>query len=380
MAEESSTGRNKGKTAEAEDVSEAVDGTVVDDAPEQEETPESQPAAKDGKRRKGLSVFAGLLLGGALAALIGFGAARTIVPEGWPFPGVTPEPDPLAVALSEQQAALASLETHLKDFSTRLGALESDTRLEQLGADLAEAKVRIGALADMVNAIDGRLAAVEKIPQGSSNEAAEAAARAYERELVAIRKMLDIELAQIRAAQEAANADNQSAEQAAQEATTRAALAQLVAALDSGQPFDGALAKIAELTGRNPPPELAEAARAGVVTLNDLQGTFPQAARAALSASVSALVAEGKIGRFEGFMRSQLGTRSLEPKPGDDPDAVLSRAEAALKQGDIDTALREIAALPEAGRSAMADWAAMAQSRLAAQKAIEALTAELNSQ
>ncbi len=375
MAEESSPDRKEGETAAAEVVSE-----VVEDATDDETAPEPQEAAPVVKPRKGLSVFAGLLLGGALAALIGFGAARTIVPEGWPFPGVPPEPDPLAIALSEQQEMLVTLEGRLEDFTARLEALESDTRLEQLSADLAVARTRIGELSDLVNAIDARLSEVEKIPQGSGSEAAEAAARAYERELATMREMLDSELAQIRAAQEAANADSQSAEAAAREAAMRAALAQVVAALDSGQPFEEALAKLGELAGKTPPPELTEAAKTGVVTLNALQGAFPKAARAALSASITVLVSEGKIGRFEGFMRSQLGTRSLEPKPGDDPDAVLSRAEAALKQGNIEAALREIAALPEAGRAEMADWIAMAKSRQAAQKAIEALTAELNTQ
>jgi hypothetical protein len=42
---------------------------------------------------------------------------------------------------------------------------------------------------------------------------------------------------------------------------------------------------------------------------------------------------------------------------------VLSRAEAAVRDGRLADALAEIAALPEDGRSAMADWAARAENR-----------------
>jgi len=315
------------------------------------------------ERRKGVSVFAGLLLGGALAAVLGFAAARSIVPEGWPFPGVTPEPDPLAIAVEQQSARVDNLDSRLVGFADRMAALEGDTSVADLRANLKTATARIDNLTGVINAIDARLLEVEKIPRGSGTEAAEAAARAYERELSAMRELLDGELAQIRATQEAANADSQSAQAAAQEAATRAALAQVLAALDSGQPFDTALATLADVSGKTSPAGLAETAKAGVVTLNALQASYPEAARAALAASITALVAEGKIGRFEGFMRSQLGTRSLEPK-----------------QGGMDAALAEIAALPEAGQAKMADWVASAKSRAETLAAIQALTADLNTQ
>jgi len=327
-----------------------------------------------------MSVLAGLLLGGALAGMLGFAAARTIVPEGWPFPGVPPKPDPLAIALAEQRADLGTLDTRLTDYASRLAALEGDTRVGDLQTALEAAQARIDSLTDVINALDARLLEVEKIPRGSGTEAAEAAARAYERELAAMREMLDGELAQIRATQQAANADSQSTKNAAREAEMRAALSQVTAGLDNGRPFETALATLADLSGKSPPDVLSKAATTGIITLSDLQAAYPEAARAALSQSIAALVADGTIGRFEGFMRSQLGTRSLEPKEGNDPDAILSRAEAALKQGDIDATLSELAALPEAGRAEMVDWIALAESRRNAIVAVQAMTAELNTQ
>ncbi len=84
------------------------------------------------------------------------------------------------------------------------------------------------------------------------------------------------------------------------------------------------------------------------------------------------------MSRFSAFLRTQLGTRSLEPKAGDDADSVLSRAEAALRQGDIATALTELDALPEAGQPALAEWRAQAETRKAALDAGAVLTQDLN--
>ncbi|MEP2717498.1 MAG: hypothetical protein ABJP42_13320, partial [Pseudophaeobacter sp.] len=73
-----------------------------------------------------------------------------------------------------------------------------------------------------------------------------------------------------------------------------------------------------------------------------------------------------------------LGARSVTPQEGDDPDAVLSRAEAALQSGDVTTALSEIEALPEAAQTAFADWQSAAQTRLAALAAVDQLAQSLN--
>ena len=53
-------------------------------------------------------------------------------------------------------------------------------------------------------------------------------------------------------------------------------------------------------------------------------------------------------------------------------------AEAALAAGDLATVMTEIAALPEEGRAAMADWVAMAEQRLAATNALGTLSQSLN--
>ena len=334
-----------------------------------------------------MPVALGLVLGGVIAAVLGFAAARTIVPEGWPFPGVAPEPDPLAATVERQSAALEALRQQVTDLGGRLTRLEAaleavqaDTRAGDLQAALDQTNRRLAGLSDALTALDARLLEVEKLPQGSGTEAADAAAAAYERELSAMREMLAQELARIEAQQQAAQETGASAEAEAQAATLQAAMAELRGALETGAPFADALATLVKADGGPAPDALSAVADTGIPTQAALQESFPEAARAALAASIDALVAQGKISRVEGFLRSQLGTRSLEPRAGDDPDAVLSRAEAAVKDGDLDAALAELDGLPDAGRAEMADWIRQAETRRAALAAADTLAARLNLQ
>jgi hypothetical protein len=73
------------------------------------------------------------------------------------------------------------------------------------------------------------------------------------------------------------------------------------------------------------------------------------------------------------FLRSQTGARSLTPREGDDPDAVLSRAEAILAEGRPADTLTELAALPPEGQAAMTEWSSRVQLHLAGLDALQAL-------
>jgi hypothetical protein len=180
------------------------------------------------------------------------------------------------------------------------------------------------------------------------------------------------------AAEEAARLRTE-AEAAARTTVARAAFSRLSAALESGGPFSGALSELTEVVGVPVPPELIAVADTGVPTLGDLVRTFPDAARAALAAAIRAGVdAEaGAMERLGAFLRAQTGARSITPREGGDPDAVLSRAEAALGEGRLDDALALIDMLPEPARLEMAGWRAAAERRRAALAAAAALSATL---
>jgi len=74
----------------------------------------------------------------------------------------------------------------------------------------------------------------------------------------------------------------------------------------------------------------------------------------------------------------QIGGRSVEPREGDDPDAILSRTEAAVTSGDLGAVLAEVSALPEGAQATMADWVAMVETRVAADAAMAELAATLD--
>ena len=58
---------------------------------------------------------------------------------------------------------------------------------------------------------------------------------------------------------------------------------------------------------------------------------------------------------------------------GDEPAAVLARAEAALNQGDLAAAIKEVESLPAPSRDAFAGWLADAQARASANDTLSKL-------
>ena len=154
--------------------------------------------------------------------------------------------------------------------------------------------------------------------------------------------------------------------------TPKSARAKLQAALDSGAPYGAA---VADMAGQDLPAILTDNAQSGLPTLQTLRTSFPDAARVALDTALQANMGESWAERVGAFLRGQTGARSLTPREGTDPDAVLSRAEAALAAGDLPTALTELDALPPQAQAALTDWRAKADLRLQAATAVQGLLA-----
>ncbi len=129
-------------------------------------------------------------------------------------------------------------------------------------------------------------------------------------------------------------------------------------ALASGDAFSHAVNSLAARPDIAIPPALSDIASSGTPPLAELRRGFPEAAYGAVQASVMAETGDGWAERSIAFLRSLVVTRSLEPREGDDVDAVLSRMEAQLEAGDLDAVLSEGRALPEAASGSMADWLA----------------------
>lgn len=350
--------------------------------PESPAPVDSQPVAPvttaPHQRRAG-GVIA-LLAGGAVAAVLGFGVARFAVPDGWPLAAT----GPLEARLTEQRAALSALQADLasRPAEDRVAALE--TALIETRSRLAEV-----ALAQGANPLEPRVSALEAgladfAAQPTVEAGVSAALAGFANDLAGLRAELDAQKAVGAADTQnaeavAAAAQARMAEVKAQaaalkaEADATAALAQVQAAVASGAPFGAALAAL-QAAGQEIPPALSAAAD-GLPTLAALQAGFPEAARAALDAALRADMGTSLTQRMTAFLRTQTGARSLTPREGTDPDAVLSRAEAALNDGDLTGALTEIGALPPEAKAALADWQALAERRLAATDALAALVA-----
>ncbi len=130
--------------------------------------------------------------------------------------------------------------------------------------------------------------------------------------------------------------------------------------------------------GVDVPGPLVEGAQDGLPTASALISSFPDAARDALAVARANAADASDAGGVGGFLRNQLGARSVTPREGNDPDAILSRAEAALRNGDLNTVLTEVEMLPEAAQNEMSDWVAMARLRRDALAAAADLTQTLN--
>lgn len=322
------------------------------------------------------------ILGGAVAAFLGFVLAQA-VPQGWPL-GATPQQfAALEAKLAEQDRKLAALTAPDPGLADRLAALEQ--RLDALPAAGADPAALDALRAEIVALRDAAPPAPDLSPLQAELDALKAELAAIPREsgvaqeLEAMKAAAEAERAAAEARAEALRAEAESM-RARAEAAARAAIGQGVvlrvqAALDTGGPFDVALTDLGT-AGIAVPPELAAHAE-GVPTLAELQAGFADAARAALAATAKPGEGAALADRVTGFLKAQTGLRSTAPREGDSPDAVLSRAEAALRAGDLPATLAELDTLPPEATAALAEWRALADTRAAAAAALAALAQDL---
>lgn len=355
-----------------------LDMEIVEDPiePTTEETPEPEPTPAITKRQTNAGFFP-LLLGGIAAGAIGYGIATY-----FPMNGGAAS-DEITAQLAMQSDQIAALEAELANLpAPDLSAIDA-----QIAAVVESAVNQIDALsADITGqfeSVDARLLEVEKRP-GTDGTLSETALAAYERELEELRADLNAQQENVMSAAAQAEADlaavRAEAEQlereaisAAQAAAARAALNRVAAAVEIGAPFGDALSDL----GGDVPAALNDVADTGVATTAQLTADFPAAARAALATARSEGVSDD-AGGLGGFFRSQFDVRSTSPKEGSGPDAILSRAEAAVKEGRVSDALAEIEALPEVARAELTDWTARATQRADVLDAIATLSETYN--
>ena len=344
--------------------------------------------------------FLPVALGGVVAAGLGFAAGW----QGW-LP---------ARGASEAEAVLSGQAERIDEVAAAVAALPQVPDIAPLREEIAPLRGDLASLADRLGALEARMEMLERAPSGDGTLSAtaiagwqrdiedlkaalaaqteqaaalSAAAAARDAELTALQdamsaqkaemaRMVDEAAQRLDAAQSAVAGIEEQATATATATLRRAVLANLQTAMDGGRPYANLVGEL-EATGVEVPAGLSGPAGDGVATLAALTEAFPEAARAALAAARAEGVADDGGSGLMAFVRRQLDVRSVEPREGDGPDAVLSRAEAALREDRLTDALAEVAALPEVVRAPMGGWIVAAEARMAAISALQSLVETL---
>ncbi|MBL4872648.1 MAG: hypothetical protein JKY41_04465 [Rhodobacteraceae bacterium] len=351
-----------------------------------------------------LKVSGILVVGGVLALWLGPKIAPAL-PSG-----MAPVAAWLAPGGAQTNADIAALQAVLADMPELVSPFEIDA---MIAGGISTKTAALGARVDALGAgsdtaqIDSRLAALELKTDGLRAELSSLLAQLSDVSQIGGEVTADTaaKLAGFAAANdglkaEIANLANRidgvsataaqvstvetNAETARNAATIRSSLNAIDVALSAGLPFAATLAEM-ENAGVSDIPLALDDASNGVATMAILRADFPDAAHGAIRASILASSGEGLFASISAFTKAQVAGRSLTPKDGLGPDAVLSRAEAALKQGDLNKALSEMDALPSAAMSATGDgamdlWLAAARNLQNALNAFETLQASLTAE
>ncbi|MBL4916795.1 COG4223 family protein [Szabonella alba] len=321
--------------------------------------------------------------------------ARYVVPEGWPLPGSSP----LQAQITAQADEIAALRAELAalppapDLSPEIATLQEQIAGLQQASEAAanapadlpeEAASRLTQIETGLTQLGERLTTVENRTDQPDGVAGAGEVADLEAAIAALQEGLAAQEARTAEAAEATRAEItriQDEAEAARQASAaeagatleQAALAQVEAAAINGSPYGEALASLAA-AGHEIAPVLTENAESGLPTLAGLTERFDEPARAAIAAELRADMGDSLTDRVGSFLRAQTGARSLSPREGTDADAVLSRAEAALRAGNVDGALTEINALSEPAKAEMDAWVLQAERYRDAGAALAALS------
>lgn len=308
-----------------------------------------------------------MILSGAVCAVLGFGAA-VLTQQSSPL---WPQDPAVAELTAKTDGAVADLQSQINAIAARSAGdvMQSDlTPLRDAVAQLSGLDQSIADLADRVSALEQ--ATIEAaIPDDLIAK--------YRSEVESISALLESQRGELNTFMQDAKAKADQAAEIAKNTLAGGALDRIATALDTGSEFVQAMQDYEQAMGAAAPDALASMAADGVVTLQVLSQEYADVARAALAAARAEMDQGQGVAKVTNFLKNQFNARSVVPKSGDDPDAVLSRAEQALRDGDLAAAMDEIAKLGPEAQAKMSDWIAAAQARLDAQNTVNALIGEL---
>ncbi len=343
----------------------------------------------------------GLVLGILLAVAV---AAGTIYTRAYWSPLVgeaaSPQGETGAAVLAEVDARLAALQAEmpadnsaaLSSLSERLSTLEAalsqgagqdpGTRaaLDSVSAQLARMTDRIAALEQE---LETELAALRSIAGAPSAEITSRLGSEAARLDAMLQTQSELATRLATAEEELSSAvTTREAAPGSRETLMLLAMLQLRDALQGSGPYDQPLRMLQNLAGDDAAlaktiATLQRRASVGLPSLRDLQAAFPEVARRLAAIEIGE---EGE-GWSAGVLRRLSAAVNLRPVglvEGDALTAVAARAEVKLNDGDLAGALAEIDSLEGAAAEAAASWRADAELRLAANRAVSDLGAQVS--
>jgi hypothetical protein len=330
-------------------------------------------AASDTERKS--SGVVPLVVAGFICAGLGFGAAILSQPSNpiWP---VDPE---VGKFRDETNGQITGIDNRLDALEGRVTDVDQRAVGDVFRSDLDDLinsyDQRFLEIASQLENFDKRLEALEK----STIESAipDELVAQYQDEVERLKETLEAQRESLQQfMSETAETANE-VTQRAKDTVARGILAQIRAAIDAGGPFDAAIQEFDEQVGDVVPNQLRSLAEDGVQTYQELRDSFAEVARLALNATRDELnESEGFTG-IGNYLRKQFQARSVTPKMGDDADAVLSRAEQALRENDLNGALNELDALSDVARDQMQPWIYQARERQDAVEQLDILSQEI---
>lgn len=225
--------------------------------------------------------------------------------------------------------------------------------LQEMQTAIAELKAKIGALAEL----------------GTSDSAAAGP------ELTALTERLAKLEAALPELIAAIGKENAGAEAAA----AAIAFANLRAAVSDGRPYAAELDTITAIV-----PSVGDLgvlpayAEKGIPTVPELTRTFAVAKEGALVTAAPAASGGSIVDTLMASAQSLVTIKRIdEPPTGEGPGAALARAKAALDQGDLAAAVKEVETLEGAPREAFSAWLGQAHARLSADETLMQLESAL---
>ena len=278
--------------------------------------------------------------------------------------GIFVDPNPMSDRLSDAMASIESLSGRFAENDASLQKFEDlTTRVSTVEAtlELLENRFRENANQPIPEV---------PLPVGISDNA---------REITLLREELELAISELTFVKNQIGAIKIEESQPAQNNPDvdginpkKAAIIRALAAIDTGSSLDAALGDM-EAAGLEVPEKLYNISKSGIISIAEISDDFPDAARNALSEIRKAATESGGFDGLSAFLSNMVNIRSLAPREGSDPDAILSRAEHAVKTGRLQDALTEIEKLPAEGLLEFSIWIENLSRRLEAIALIQSM-------